>query len=280
MRSCRPGVIRRSTSTTTGPYEELKAGRTESLDVQIGDAEAGLIQVEVTAVNSVDGTKLAAKHQIEVVTTESQATTRTLRWTSYVMDYPTFFNGGRHDRHVNAGPEFAMPTDCRVTEALGLLVDRNGDPAAGDTPALSVDRGDRGFTIIRPLGLPESQLEVVVHHWHGAINAVRTTVVYNSAAAGCRLRCPRSARRGAVKLSLRKHRPRPWGTSMKHRDDCSRRTFLRMTGSLYWQWLGSRSCCLPDCFELRSAPDHALTGALFKPEPVADRRGAWHTGRQ
>jgi hypothetical protein len=154
----------------------IQTGTGQSLDVHIRGNEAGPIDVEVSAVDSFDGTMLTAKHRIEVVSSESEPTIRTFQWTSYVVDFPTFLNGGRHDRIINAGIE--MPTDCDVAEVLGLLVDKNGRAAAGDIPESSADRGDRGFTIVRLFGRPGNHLEAVVHHWHGALNAVRTKVVY------------------------------------------------------------------------------------------------------
>jgi Subtilase family len=156
----------------------LLAPRARTLSVQA--PAAGRITVELFALDTTRNASLEARHEIDVVPDVAPPVTRTLFWTSYVADWATFLNGGRHDRIVNAG--VLMPQGCVVQRVRGLLMANvNGEirPAAGESPQVSIDRGSFGFTVSRVNGTPPNSLEALVHQWHDGFSGVRTKVVYD-----------------------------------------------------------------------------------------------------
>jgi len=155
-------------SVSTGPTTQIKA------------PASGTLTVTLTVLDTVDHRLLHASQQIAIVADVAPPTHRRLYWASYVADWATFFNGGRHDRLVNDGS--VMPRGCVVEGVSGLLMaDVNGviQPAPGETPQVSVDKGNVGFTVSRPEGLDANDLKVVVHDWHDGFSIVRTKVVYD-----------------------------------------------------------------------------------------------------
>jgi hypothetical protein len=135
----------------------------------------------LTVRDSVDKRSLFASHQIEIIPQVPEPERRRLYWSSYVADWSTFGNGGRHDRWVNV--DESMPEGCVVEGVLGLLMDKiDGQirPARGfETPQVSVNQGSVGFTVSRPEGIRPNSLQALVHQWHNGFNIVRTKVVYD-----------------------------------------------------------------------------------------------------
>lgn len=151
-------------------------GRVINLDIP----QNGTVDISVSASDSVDNRIVRASHRIDVVASVPPPRMRTLYWTSYIADWATFLNGGRYDRVVPPNAP-KMPEGCRVQRVLGLLVcDYNGTFRAcpNEVPQITIDRGNVGFTIIRPAGLRPNDLETIVHQWHDGFSAVRTKVVY------------------------------------------------------------------------------------------------------
>jgi serine protease len=154
-------------------------GSTDSASFTVPNS--GPLDVKVFVTDTVDGNKLEASHQIRVTPTPSPDQTIRLFWSSYVADWATFLNGGRHDRDVNPG--VSMPTGCLVQGVSGILMCRvNGAivPCAGATPKVTEKIGTAvGFTVSRPPGLKPNDLETIVHQWHDGASIVRTKVVYD-----------------------------------------------------------------------------------------------------
>lgn len=151
-------------------------GRTKTIQAP----SSGPMRIQLSVLDTVDKKRLTASHQIEIVPEVASPERRTLYWSSYVADWATFFNGGRHDRVVNAGQ--SMPEGCIVEGVRGLLMANIGgriQPAPGESPQVSIHRGGFGFTVSRPIGLRPNDLEVLVHQWHDGFNGVRTKVVYD-----------------------------------------------------------------------------------------------------
>jgi hypothetical protein len=142
---------------------------------------SGPMRIELTVRDSVDKRSLFASHQIEIVPQVPEPERKRLYWSSYVADWSTFGNGGRHDRWVNV--DESMPEGCVVEGVLGLLMDKiDGQirPARGyETPQVSVNQGSVGFTVSRPEGIRPNRLQALVHQWHNGFNIVRTKVVYD-----------------------------------------------------------------------------------------------------
>jgi hypothetical protein len=137
------------------------------------------IKVELNVRDSIDGKSLFASHNVTVVARSSPPMMRQLFGTSYVADWATLLNGGRHDRIVTPG---FLPQGCRVLRVRGLLMCNKGGaivPCPNETPQQSINKGNIGFTVSRPQGIEPNSLEVLVHQWHDGFSAVRTKVVYD-----------------------------------------------------------------------------------------------------
>lgn len=102
-----------------------------------------------------------------------------------VASWATFFDGHKIARVLNE--DQGTRAGCSVRQVLGQEYVRG--PAGGlvpfGVPVQEADRGDRGFTVLRPSGwlgnqqsIPPEGLSVYVHAWHDGLSAVWVRPVY------------------------------------------------------------------------------------------------------
>jgi hypothetical protein len=150
--------------------------------VELTAPPSGVLDVRLTVIDTVDGDaqRLTTSQRIKITSNVEVAAQVRLFWASYVADWATFLNGGRHDRRVNVG--VLMPQGCSVLRVRGNLMIPSaigGSLIPDGNAETSIDRGNVGFTVSRPDGLPPNSLEALVHQWHDGFSIVRTKVVYD-----------------------------------------------------------------------------------------------------
>ena len=139
----------------------------------------GLHTIKVISKDKIDNKTLSAVQSINVVQKAQPPMIKEFIWTSYVADWASFFNGGRHDRWVNSS--VFMPQGCKVQSTTGILICEEAnyfEPCPKETPTATVDKGNIGFSVSKAPATEDNDLETLIHQWHDGASIVRTSVIY------------------------------------------------------------------------------------------------------
>ena len=169
-----PGAVAAEHFNYEWTVDGKPSGNGRTLSIKMSTATP--MDVVLVATDRVDGNRLSASHHLELVATLPVLTQRRLFSTETVADWATFFNGGRHNRPINR--EKSMPQGCSVESVRGILMEASG-PVAGEKPEVTINRGNKGFTVTRTPAISNERLDVDVHQWHDGLTGVKTKAVYD-----------------------------------------------------------------------------------------------------